>query len=454
MMDGKLFDVPEGEPERDSESGGSGSRARIRRPDRMQVRWAAFHLDGLLPPEHRARAVWGFVERLDLSALYCKVKAVEGHQGQPAIDPAILLALWLYATVEGVGSARAVARLALEHVAYRWLCGGVGVNHHALSDFRVVHGEVLDRLLTQSVAVLMDQGVLELQRVAQDGVRVRASAGSSSFRRRPRLERFLEEAGEQVRQLKKELEEDPAATTRREEAARARAAKERQARVEEALRELAELEEKKRAEFEERQRAGRRDEGKLRASTTDCDARLMKMADGGFRPAFNVQLATDTKSQVIVGVDVSNKGTDGGAMPPMLDQIEKRHGRRPHEVLVDGGYAVRQDIEAASRGAKPCVVYAPVLKPTNPTRDPYLPRQGDSEEIAAWRIRMGTTAAKEIYKERAATAECVNALARNRGLRQFLVRGLKKVKAVALLFALAHNMMRTWAFPPKTALAS
>lgn len=454
MTDGMMFDVPEGKSEPAAEGEGSGSRARVRRPDRMQMSWQSVHLDGLLPPEHRARAVWAFVERLDLSALYSKVKAVEGHQGQPAIDPAILLALWLYATVEGVGSARAVARLTQEHVAYRWLCGGVGVNHHALSDFRVAHGEVLDRLLTQSVAVLMDQGVVELQRVAQDGIRVRASAGASSFRRRSRLEGFLVEAGEQVGRLKKELEDDPAATTRREEAARKRAAEERQARVEEALLELADLEEKKRAEIEEGRRAERRDEGKLRASTTDRDARRMKMADGGFRPAFNVQLATDTKSQVIVGVDVSNKGTDGGAMPPMLDQIEQRHGRRPREVLVDGGFAMRKDIEAVSRGGKPCVVYAPVLKPRDPTRDPHVPQQGDSEEIAAWRIRMGTTEAKEIYKERASTAECVNALARNRGLRQFLVRGLKKVKAVALLFALAHNMMRAWAFPPRTALAS
>ena len=446
MMDGKLFEVPQGEPERGAEAEGSGSRARVRRPDRAQMRFEAVHLDGLLPPEHRARGVWAFVDGLDLSPLYAKVKAVEGHQGQPAIDPAILLALWLYATVEGVGSARAVARLTQEHVAYRWLCGGVGVNYHALSDFRVEHGEILDRLLTESVAVLMDQGVVELQRVAQDGMRVRASAGAASFRRRPRLEQFLAEAGEQVRRLKEELQGDPTATTRREEAARKRAAEERKARVEEALRELAEIEEKKRAEKE--------DEGKARASTTDPEARVMKMGDGGFRPAFNVQLATDTESQVIVGVDVSNKGSDAGEMPPMVEQIEKRHGRRPEEVLVDGGFAKHEDIETVSRGEAPCVVYAPVQKPKDPTRDPHAPRPGDSEEIAAWRQRMGTPEAKEIYKERAATAECVNALARNRGMRQFLVRGLEKVKAVTLLFALAHNMMRTWALSPRMAAAS
>lgn len=446
MKDGRLFDVAEGEPERAVEGGGSGARARVRRPDRMQMRWEAVHLDGLLPPEHRARGVWAFVERLDLSALYAKVKAVEGHQGQPAIDPAILLALWLYATVEGVGSARAVARLTQEHVAYRWLCGGVGVNYHALSDFRVEHGEVLDGLLTQSVAVLMAQGVVELKRVAQDGMRVRASAGAASFRRRSRLEGFLEEAGEQVRRLKEELEEDPSATTRREEAARKRAAEERKARIEEALRELAEIEEKKRAEKE--------DEQKARASTTDPECRVMKMPDGGFRPAFNVHLATDTASQVIVGVEVTARGSDQGEMPPMLEQVEKRHGKRPEAVLVDGGFANHADIERVSGGSRPCVVYAPVAKPRDPACNPHEPRQGDSEPIAAWRRRMGTVEAKEIYKERAATAECVNGLARNRGLKQFLVRGLGKARNVATLFALAHNMARSWSLAPRMAIGS
>ena len=446
MMDGKLFDVPEGEPERAAEREGSGSRARVRRPDRVQMRWESVNLDRLLPPEHRARGVWAFVEGLDLSPLYSKIKAVEGHQGQPAIDPAILLALWLFATVEGVGSARAVARLTQEHVAYRWLCGGVGVNHHALSDFRVDHGEVLDQLLTKSVAVLMDQGVVELQRIAQDGMRVRASAGTGSFRRRPRLEGFLEEAGEQVRRLKKELEEDPSGATRREEAARTRAAEERKARVEEALRELAEVEEKKRSEREE--------ETKARASTTDPECRVMKMAEGGFRPAYNVQLASDTGVQVIVGVEVTARGSDQGEMPPMLDQVEERYGKRPESVLVDGGFTNNDDIESVSEGSTPCVVYAPVPRPRNPARNPFEPLPQDTEAVAAWRERMGTEEAKEIYKERAATAECVNALARNRGLRQFLVRGLKKVRAVATLFALAHNMMRTWSLAPRMVTAS
>ncbi len=177
-----------------------------------------------------------------------------------------------------------------------------------------------------------------------------------------------------------------------------------------------------------------------RASNTDPEARVMKMADGGFRPAYNVQFATATDTQLIVGVDVSNIGSDLGQLPPMLDQVEQRYGQRPAEWLVDGGYARHDDIEEADgRGT---TVYAPVPKPKDPSRDPHRPCGDDSAAIAQWRQRMGSSQAKDIYRQRAATAECVNAIARGRGLSQFVVRGLNKVKAVALWYALAHNLMR------------
>jgi len=173
-------------------------RPRVLRPNRAQIELRAPDLEGLLPEDHRARAVWEFVEGLDLSVLYERIESVEGHAGRPAIDPGILLALWIYATAEGVGSARALERLCGQHDAYRWICGGVAVSAHTLSDFRVAHGSVLDALLTQSVAQLMAEGLVDLRRVAQDGLRVRASAGAASFRRRRRLREFLREAGEQV----------------------------------------------------------------------------------------------------------------------------------------------------------------------------------------------------------------------------------------------------------------
>jgi len=407
-------------------------KPRVLEADRHQVFLRPSDLDSLVAEDHRVRGIWEFVVGLDLSDLYARIDAVEGGAGRPATDPRILMALWLYATVEGVGSARALDRLCEEHVAYQWICGGVSVNYHTLADFRVQHVELLDKLLTESVAALSFKGLVEISRVAQDGIRVRASAGAASFRRAPTLQECLQEAEQQVQLLRQELEQDPAACSRRQQAARERARTERQQRVAEALRQLPEIEAKKKDD--EKQKA--------RASTTDPDARVMKMADGGFRPALNIQFSTDTKAQVIVGVDISNSGSDQGQMPPMVEQVTERYGEAPKEVLVDGGFAKKEDIDRVSREPLGCTVYAPVQKPKDPARDPFAPYPGDTETVAAWRTRMGTDEAKEIYKERAQTAECVNAIARNRGLQRFLVRGIKKAKAIALWFALAHNMMR------------
>lgn len=425
-----LFSLP-ATTERPSKATQTGA-PRLQRPNRQQLELRPSDLDGLIAPDHPVRVVWEFVEGLDLSPLYANIRAVEGHAGRSPVDPAIHVALWLYATLEAIGSARALARLCGCHDAYRWICGGVSVNYHSLADFRVDHAELLDALLTQSAACLMAEELVDMKRVAQDGVRVRANAGAASFRRKKTLEQCLEEAAEQVEALREELDANPGATSRRQKAARERAAQERKERVAKALAHVPEVEAKKKA----------KDKEKARVSTTDPEARVMKMADGGFRPAYNGQFAVDTKTQVIVGVDVSNSGSDQDKMPPMVDQMEERYGKVPDEMLVDGGFASHDAIEKVSSGGQGCTVFAPVPKPKNEKRDPHVPLPNDSEEIAAWRSRMGTQEAKEIYKERASTVECVNAIARNRGLQRFLVRGSQKVKAVLLWFALAHNMMR------------
>jgi len=409
---------------------------RVLLAERNQIELRAVDLEATISLDHPARNVWAFVERLDLLALYGAIGSVEGRAGRAAIDPKILLALWLYATVDGVGSAREIERLTEAHDAYRWICGGVNVNHHTLSDFRCARVELLDEWLTHSVAGLLKQDLVKLERVAQDGMRVRASAGAASFRRRSTLERCLAQAQAQVQALKGESEADPDASNRRRGAARERAALERQKRVAQALEQLAQVEEQKKKkpvakkEHESDEQYKKRSEP--RASSTDSEARVMKMGDGGFRPAYNVQFTTATDSQIIVGVDVNNIGSDLGQLSPMLDQVEQRYGERPAEWLVDGGYARHNDIEDAD--GRGITVYAPVPKPKDPSRDPYLARSDDSVAIAQWRERMGSDAAKEIYKQRAATAECVNAIARG--------RGLNKVKAVALWYALAHNLMR------------
>jgi len=424
-------DLPPIVDPRKGPAAGAG-KVRLSRANRQQVQWREATLDELLPREHRARAVWDFVEKQDLSEYLADRAAVEGHAGRPAIDPAILLALWLYATSQGVSSARELERLSNEHDAYRWLCGGVSVNHHTLSDFRAL-GEKLDALLTRSLAVLSREGLITLDRVAQDGMRVRASAGAASFHQRDTLERHLREAEAQVQWLKHEGAKEGAARSARERAAQARAAGERQERVARALELLPAAE----ATMERRKNKQREE---ARTSTTDPDARVMKMADGGFRPAYNLQVATDTRTRIITGIAPVNVGSDMAQLPPMLDQLEERLGTLPREVLADGGYPSQRSIDDAH--ARDVTVYTPVPKPRGAGRDRYLPLPADSEARARWRVRMGTAEAKAIYRERGSTIEWVNAMLRRFGLRSLPLRGLQKVRAVLLLCALTHNLLR------------
>ncbi len=439
MPQGILFEnsampaIPTDKPE------GPPPKPRIQQAQRDQMEWLPMALDDLIAPEHEARSVWEFVGKMNLSPLYARIAAVEGQAGRTPIDPKILMALWLYATIDGVGSARKLDELCKHYHPYRWLCGGVSVNYHTLADFRTQHVEMLNQLLTESVASLLSAGLIELNRVAQDGMRVRASAGSSSFRRRATLEECYAEAQTQVEALRAEIEEaDPAASNRRQQAARQRAVREKAERLQQALEEMAKLE----AQKESREKGSKE---KARVSTTDPETRKMKMADGGFRPAYNVQFSTTTETQVIVGVDVTNSGNDGGQLAPMNEQIHERYGKSPDESLVDGGFSTLKDIESLTTSEHGTTVYAPIKdeeKKRKQGEDPFAPRRGDTEAIAAWRQRMGTAEAKEIYKQRASTAECVNAIARNRNLWFIRVRGLVKARAVALWYALAHNLRR------------
>jgi transposase len=402
------------------------------------MEFRASDLESLLVEGHRARLVWSYVERQDLKAFYAGIRAVEGNVGRPAIAPEILLALWLYATLDGVGSAREIARLTEAHDAYRWLCGGVQVNYHTVSDFRKDHGEALDELLSISLASLMAVGVVKLKAVAQDGIRVRASAGAGSFRRKEKLESHLAAARAEVARLKALADTDPGEASRAQEAARQRAAREREARLEAALARLPEIEAIK-------QRQGKKPED-ARASMTDAEATVMKMGDGGFRPAYNPQLATDADSLVVVGLNVAMIGSDQGQMSPMLEQVMERCGQAPDAWLVDGGFVGHEAIDQASQHT---TVYGPVPAPKDDAVDPHQPKATDSPAVADWRERMGTDDAKELYKLRAATAECVNAQSRNRGLQQFLVRGQAKVTCVMLFFVLAHNLMRMVELAPQ-----
>lgn len=424
----ELFDVPSTVAPTGPDPDRSSARPRLQRPDRDQVELRPTHLDALLAPDHRARLVWDFVQGLDLAPLHARIRAVEGHPGRPPIDPAILVALWLYATLEGVGSARALARLVEEHDAYRWIAGGVGVNHHTLADARVTDAVLLDAILTTSVAALVADGLVTLERVALDGVRVRASAGDASFRRGDALERALADAEARVAALRTELDADPAATSRRVAAARERAARERAERVRAALARLPGL--------EAARRRARHPPVEQRASTTDPEARVMKLAGGGSRPALNAQFVTDTATGVIVGSTVIGIGSDHGSLAPLVTDVAERYGRAPAEVLADGGFLSRDDI-ATLADTHGTLVYLPQRSDGR-----RVPWRHDHPAVAEWRLRMATDEAQAIYRQRAASAELSNAQARNRGLQRFTVRGIARARSVLVWFALAHNLLR------------
>jgi len=434
-----------------------GGAARVMSPQRNQVELRPVDLESLLVHDHAARTVWAFVQALDLAPLYARIKSVAGRGGAPAIDPAILVALWLWATIDGVGSAREIDRLCERDDAYRWICGGVGVNYHSLADFRTAHEAWLDAQLTGSITSLLDRRLITLNAVAQDGLRVRAHAKASSFRRREKLAELRALAEAQVRTLKRELTEDAGASARRKQAAIERAAREREQRLAAALATMDKLqrkplpEAKKPKPSKRRGRSGDDESGspaataakpepEPRVSTTDPEARVMKMADGGFRPAFNAQLAVDADTQLIAAVAITNSGSDMGQMSPMHDNIQQRYAVTPDHWLADGGFTKLQAIDdLTARGTQPVL---PPPRSRNPDIDCLAPKDSDSPAQAQWRSFMASDFAKALYIQRGATVECANAQLRRRGLQRFNVCGIAKARAVLLWHALAHNLMR------------
>lgn len=433
MSSDKLFrELPEqSKPEAEVPAGAP----RLREPQRDQIELRAVDIESLVGEDHPARLIWSYVEGLDVSELENRIKARGDRPGHPATSPRLLLALWLYATSEGVGSARALERLCESHDGYRWLCGGVSVNHHLLADFRVGCADLLDRLLSEHLAALAKAGLVDLEALAQDGVRVRASAGAASFRRGATLDGHLVQAEAVVEKLKREVDTGSGASNRRIEAAKERAARERLSRVKKAQAALDEI--KRQRQKREEKRSNGKKPKEPRASTTDPDARVMKMADGGFRPGYNVQVTSVCGEQIVVDIDISNNGSDRGLMRPMIERQGARSGL-PKRYLADGGFNSAEDIEWA-HGAGIEVLCPPTQSKHG--SDPYLPRRGDGPGVLAWRARMASEAGKAQYKLRS-ICECVHARWRNWGLRQLPVRGLENVRAVVLWHALANNILQ------------
>ncbi len=425
--------------------------ARLRRPERKQWEWAPRCLDDLIPANHPARVVVQVVETLDLSGFGEDIKAREGVAGRDTTAPELLVALWLYGCVRGIGSARELARRCEEAVPFRWLCGGVSVNHRMLSEFRTGHGEALDQLFAQIVTALVDKGVVKVSRISQDGTRVRVGAGAASFRTEERLRWLLAEVQQHIAELKKQVEapelgEKQKSKRAAQELRRAQAKRER---LQQALEQIPDI---KQHREEAAKKAGQGKSGhkirnrKPRASMTDAEARVMKMANGGFNPALNVQLATDTESRAMVGVAVSQEGSDSANLSaPMRQQVEERTGGKVEQHLIDGGYLKLDDIEKAHE--QEVELYVPPKPARNEDRKGHELdiKAGDSKAIKAWKQRMRSEEGKQIYKQRAATSETVNAdLRRNRGLQQIPVRGIAKGTCVVLWCAIAYNFVHFW----------
>lgn len=480
----------------------ASSEPRLQAVNRQQMAWRAVDVEQLIAEDHPARAIWQLVGKLDLSAFYKGIGAVEGQAGRPALDPQLLISLWIYGYSEGVSSAREIARLCEFDPAYQWLTGLEPVNYHSLSDFRVGHREALDKLFSEVLGLLSAEGLVSLQRVMHDGTKIKACAGIDTFRREEKVRVHLEMARQQVREMGDPQNEE---LSQRVAKARQRAARERQERLERAEKELQEL--RARRSTAEAQR-------EERVSETDPEARIMKQGGGGYAPAYNVQISTDAVQGIIVGVGMSQSAGDWGQLDAAMDRIQKNLGRWPEQVVVDGGFTSREAIldmdhrgvdfigaiadttqRAASQFARRGVGAAfrpeafryhpesdtytcPAGKvlhyerkhrktgvtdyyyrasaadcgncgfrksccPANPDAGRSVVRVEEAPAVAAFRAKMATEEAKQIYRQRGAVAEFPNAWIKTKnGLRQFRLRGLAKVTMETLWACLTYNIQQ------------
>lgn len=401
----------------------SPRKPRILEPDHQQISIRFDDPDRTLPDDHLARVLFLIIGRLDLSAFVRGAKAVEGHAGRPLLSVQMKLALWLYAISQGVGSAREIERLTRSHDAYAWLTRGLSVSHDTLSEFLVGHGEALRKLMVDVLASLSRMGLLDISVVAQDGTRVRASASAPSFRRLESLQQCREQAALHLKAVLADGEREERLGV---QAVREAKARETLVRVDAAIATVNELQQQRGYEKKE-----------ARASTTDAEARVMKMPDGGFRPGYNFQFATAGSElggpRTIVGVNVTNVGSDMGSVAPMIAQAAQNTGRFPMVWMADANHVRHACIEAADRVGIAVLMAVPEREKTS--------LRPASPPVQAWKDRMQQPEAKRLYKARAALAELPNAHGKARfGIDHVLVRGLEKVGCVGVMLALAFNL--------------
>jgi transposase len=417
---------------------------KLKLANRYQYEFVSKCLDDLIPEDHKVRVIWDFVSNMDLSISLNDILSSYGSRGRPATDPKIMLVLWIYTIIDGNSSARKLEELCQNHDVYKWICGGITVNRTTLAEFRSLTPWKFDDLLTKCLAVMVKDGLISDCDFAQDGTRIKANAGFNSFHRESGLEALEIQMDNYIKELKKEEAEFPGVYERRKMQSKERYAREKKERVQAALRSLESARSEKTINAKRNhEKVSENDLNEIRASTTDPEVRKMKMGDGGYRLAYNTQFSTGLDSRVIYGVDVVST-LDPGTALRMIAQVQERLKKLDlkeiQSWIADAAYSAKRDIITIASLFPNCLYYAPP-KPLKGI-DPKKNVKGDCEAIKKWRGLIGTEETTSLYSRRCSTAEFSNMQIKNCGLKEFLVRGLVKVRGMAFLHAIAMNVVR------------
>jgi len=420
---------------------------KYKRPSRNQVEFTTQAIDDLIPENHRARDVWEFVEKMDTDPCFNRIKSLVFGSGRAATSPEVLFALWLYSIIDGNISGRKIVELCQHHDAYKWIAGGLPVNRTMINDFRSKDPLMFDKLLTNCLAVMIKSGLISEDTISQDGTKVKASAGWNTYRREKTVLELQKDAKNHIKSLEEEFKRNPKIYSERKKAAQKRAAKERFDKVNQALEAIEEQREVKKIRRKKNKSSAPTDEElkNIRGSVADPDAIRMKMGDGGFRIAHNIQFATGADSRVIYGVIAGNE-LDPSTLPDLMLQVHRRANDLKLNTfknwLADSAYSSKENIDFIGNTFPDCTLYSPpqVIKKA----DPKVVRKNDSEHVIAWRNRLDSEEMKEIYPKRGSTAEFSNAQVKNHGMTKFLVRDRRKVFGASCLHAISHNLQRYW----------
>jgi len=492
-----------------SEENISSQQPLIRYVNRRQMSWRAVDVERLIGEDHPARAIWALVGRLDLRRFYAGIESSETEGGRPAFDPQLLISLWVYAYSQGIGSAREVARRCEYDPAFQWLTGLDEVNYHTLADFRVERQKELDELFTQVLAALSKERLITLEQVMQDGTKIKAQASTRSFQREGTIQGHLMWARQRVAEMGDPRNEE---TSPKAKQAQARARREQQERLESALEELQKLQARK---------SGEKAKSETRVSSSDPQARVMKQSDGGLALSYNAQISTDAAHGLIVSVAVTQEANDSAQLLPAVDRVEERLKKKPRQLVADGGYTTRDNIEKSAgreidflgsmrwenvpsgaslagrlppsaflyqpeenryicpegkvlhpqgrckpgpgllyyryeANAEDCLTCPrkPACCPDNKKRGRSVARPEESPVVIAFRRKMASEEAQMQYRRRGRVVEFCHAWIKSKlGLRQFHVRGLRKVQMEMLWACLTYNLQH-WIRLKKLATAA